>query len=300
MLSAAYAERLAGKVIGFSQIGSESGLRTAETSVTKQVASDPGENGAGWSTLIRILTGAYQPDEGELLLDGQPITLRDPLHGQGCGIGTVYQEVNLLPNRSVAETLFLGRQPTRRGLVDRRRIDAQARELLARYGLDIDVRAELSEDSVAVRQIVAIARAVELSGKVLVLDEPTASLDRNEVQRLFEVVRGLKAEGSAIIFITHFLDQVFDLADRVTILCHGKKVATQAEHRRCRADDAGQGRGLRTSPDRAGRSDARPGPRRRQGAEPQGPCPPSTLPCTRAKWSALRAVPARAGPRSRG
>jgi simple sugar transport system ATP-binding protein len=187
-----------------------------------------GENGAGKSTLIKILTGAYHPDEGEILLDGQPIMLRDPLHGQQYGIGTVYQEVNLLPNRSVSENLFLGRQPTRFGLVDHKRIDIAARELLSRYGLDIDVRAELSEFSVAVQQIVAIARAVELSGKVLVLDEPTASLDRNEVQRLFGVVRGLKAKGLAIIFITHFLDQVFELADRVTILRNGKKVATQA------------------------------------------------------------------------
>ncbi|NJS39978.1 MAG: sugar ABC transporter ATP-binding protein [Rhodobacteraceae bacterium] len=186
-----------------------------------------GENGAGKSTLIKILTGAYQPDAGELLLDGQPITLRDPLHGQGYGIGTVYQEVNLLPNRSVAENLFLGRQPTRFGLVRRHEIEARARQLMAGYGLDIDVRAELSEFSVAVQQIVAIARAVELSGKVLVLDEPTASLDRTEVQRLFGVIRGLKAKGLAIIFITHFLDQVFDLADRVTILRNGKKVATQ-------------------------------------------------------------------------
>ena len=187
-----------------------------------------GENGAGKSTLIKILTGAFHPDAGEVLLDGQPITLRDPLHGQSFGIGTVYQEVNLLPNRSVAENLFLGRQHTRYGLVDRKRMDTEARQLLARYGLDIDVRAELSEFSVAVQQIVAIARAVELSGKVLVLDEPTASLDRNEVQRLFDVVRGLKAKGLAIIFITHFLDQVFELADRVTILRNGKKVATQA------------------------------------------------------------------------
>ena len=186
-----------------------------------------GENGAGKSTLIKILTGAYQPDGGELLLDGQPITLRDPLHGQGYGIGTVYQEVNLLPNRSVAENLFLGRQPTRFGMVKRHEIEGRASNLLARYGLDLDVRAELSEYSVAVQQIVAIARAVELSGKVLVLDEPTASLDRNEVQRLFDVVRSLKAKGLAIIFITHFLDQVFDLADRVTILRNGKKVATQ-------------------------------------------------------------------------
>ena len=197
------------------------------TALPGEVHALLGENGAGKSTLIKILTGAYQPDGGELLLEGQPITLRDPLHGQGYGIGTVYQEVNLLPNRSVAENLFLGRQPTRFGLVNRREIERRASELLARYGLEIDVRDDLSDYSVAVQQIVAIARAVELSGKVLVLDEPTASLDRNEVQRLFDVVRGLKAKGLAIIFITHFLDQVFDLADRVTILRNGKKVATQ-------------------------------------------------------------------------
>lgn len=186
-----------------------------------------GENGAGKSTLIKILTGAYQPDGGTLLLDGAPIALRDPLQGQSYGIGTVYQEVNLLPNRSVAENLFLGRQPTRFGMVQRRAIYAKARDLLATYGLNIDVRADLSEFSVAVQQIVAIARAVELSGKVLVLDEPTASLDRIEVQRLFDVVRALKAKGLAIVFITHFLDQVFEISDRVTILRNGKKVTTQ-------------------------------------------------------------------------
>lgn len=186
-----------------------------------------GENGAGKSTLIKILTGAYQPDGGTVLLDGAPVSFRDPLQAQGYGIGTVYQEVNLLPNRSVAENLFLGRQPTRFGLVRRREIESRARTLLADYGLEIDVRAELSEYSVAVQQIVAIARAVELSGKVLVLDEPTASLDRNEVQRLFDVVRNLKARGLGIIFITHFLDQVFELSDRVTILRNGRKIATQ-------------------------------------------------------------------------
>ncbi len=187
-----------------------------------------GENGAGKSTLIKILTGAYQPDEGEVLLDGAPVRFSDPLQAQTYGIGTVYQEVNLLPNRSVAENLFLGHQPTRFGIVQRRVIDARARDLLASYGLDIDVRAELGSFSVAVQQIVAIARAVELSGKVLVLDEPTASLDAKEVQKIFEVIAALKARGLAIIFITHFLDQVFAIADRVTILRNGKLIGTRA------------------------------------------------------------------------
>ncbi|PZQ95617.1 MAG: sugar ABC transporter ATP-binding protein [Cereibacter sphaeroides] len=186
-----------------------------------------GENGAGKSTLIKILTGAYQADEGEVLLNGASVSFRDPLQAQAHGIGTVYQEVNLLPNRSVAENLFLGHQPTRFGLVRKSIIEDRAREVLSTYGLEIDVRAELGSYSVAVQQIVAIARAVELSGKVLVLDEPTASLDRNEVKRMFEVVDRLKKRGLAIIFITHFLDQVFAISDRVTILRNGRKVGTE-------------------------------------------------------------------------
>jgi len=187
-----------------------------------------GENGAGKSTLIKVLTGAYQPDGGAVLADGVPVVLNNPQHAQTHGIGTVYQEVNLLPNRSVAENLYLGHQPTRFGLVDRRRMEREARAILARYGLDLDPGSELGMHSVAVQQIVAIARAVELSGKVLILDEPTASLDRNEVERLFEVIRTLKASGLAIVFITHFLDQVFAISDRVTILRNGKLIETRA------------------------------------------------------------------------
>ena len=187
-----------------------------------------GENGAGKSTLIKILTGAYQPDAGEVLLDGQPVTYRDPLQAQADGIGTVYQEVNLVPNLSVAENLFLGHQPMKWGFVDRKAMDSGARSVLAEYGLEtLDVRAELGSFSVAVQQIVAIARAVRLSGKVLVLDEPTASLDRAEVQRLFAVIAQLKSRGLAVLFITHFLDQVFEISDRVTILRNGKLVSSQ-------------------------------------------------------------------------
>ncbi|MBK8082399.1 MAG: sugar ABC transporter ATP-binding protein [Devosia sp.] len=187
-----------------------------------------GENGAGKSTLIKILTGAYQPDGGMVLADGVPISLESPQQAQAHGIGTVYQEVNLLPNRSVAENLFLGHQPTRFGLIDRRRMERDSRAILARYGLGIDPSSELGAHSVAVQQIVAIARAVELSGKVLILDEPTASLDRNEVERLFEIIAGLKSSGLAIVFITHFLDQVFAIADRATILRNGRLIETRA------------------------------------------------------------------------
>ncbi len=188
-----------------------------------------GENGAGKSTLIKILTGAYIPDGGTITVDGEVVNFTTPQQAQTAGIGTVYQEVNLLPNMTVIDNLFIGRQPTNRfGLVDKRRMERESREILATYGLDIDVKAELSTFSVAVQQIIAIARAVELSGKVLILDEPTASLDRSEVEKLFGIVRQLRDRGLAIVFITHFLDQVFELSDRVTVLRNGRLVGTEA------------------------------------------------------------------------
>lgn len=186
-----------------------------------------GENGAGKSTLIKCLTGAYQRDEGELSLEGRPISPASTLEAQELGIGTVYQEVNLLPNLSVAENLTFGRQPTRFGMVDQRRMRREAEALLSGYGVDVDVRRDLGTYSVAIQQIVAIARAVALSGKVLILDEPTASLDSREVAVLFDVVRGLRERGLGIIFISHFLDQVYEIADRVTVLRNGTRVITE-------------------------------------------------------------------------
>ncbi|MBC2886154.1 sugar ABC transporter ATP-binding protein [Ochrobactrum sp. CM-21-5] len=186
-----------------------------------------GENGAGKSTLIKIITGAYHGFGGSILLEGQPIAPASVAEAQKLGIGTVYQEVNLLENLTVAENLFLGRQPHRFGLVDRRHMEKDATSLLARYGLAIDVSAPLSAYSVAVRQIIAIARAVDLSGKVLVLDEPTASLDAREVEMLFGVLRQLKTEGLGIIVITHFLDQVYAIADCATVLRNGRLVGSR-------------------------------------------------------------------------
>ncbi|KXF79510.1 sugar ABC transporter ATP-binding protein [Paramesorhizobium deserti] len=185
-----------------------------------------GENGAGKSTLIKVLTGVHHPDSGVIRFEGQEITVRDTLQAQHLGIGTVYQEVNLLPNLPVAENLFIGRQPKRFGFVDRREMERRARALLAQYGMDIDVSADLSRYSVAVQQLIAIARAVDLSGKVLILDEPTASLDKNETEMLFAVMRQLKARGMGIVFITHFLDQVYAVSDRVTILRNGRLAGT--------------------------------------------------------------------------
>ncbi|SFE23419.1 sugar ABC transporter ATP-binding protein [Roseivivax sediminis] len=186
-----------------------------------------GENGAGKSTLIKCLTGAYQRDEGELHLDGAPISPASTQEAQALGIGTVYQEVNLLPNLSVAENLTFGRQPTRFGMIDQRAMRHQAEELLSGYGLGVDVRRDLGSYSVAVQQLVAIARAVALSGKVLILDEPTASLDARETAMLFDVMRGLRDRGLGIVFISHFLDQVYEVADRATVLRNGQRIVTE-------------------------------------------------------------------------
>ncbi|WP_417741780.1 sugar ABC transporter ATP-binding protein [Salipiger sp.] len=183
-----------------------------------------GENGAGKSTLIKCLTGAYRRDAGTLLMDGQEIHPVSTADSQRLGIGTVYQEVNLLPNLTVAENLFLGRQPMRGGFIARRRMNEEARAVLAGYGLRIDPAEPLTAYSVAIQQVIAIARAVEMSGKVLILDEPTASLDHDEVQLLFDVIRQVKARGLAVVFITHFLDQVFAISDRATVLRNGRVV----------------------------------------------------------------------------
>jgi simple sugar transport system ATP-binding protein len=186
-----------------------------------------GENGAGKSTLIKCLTGAYHRDGGTITLDGRAIDPRDTFEAQRLGIGTVYQEVNLLPNLSVAENLYLGRQPMRFGMTRTGEMVRLSRALLAQYGLDIDVRLPLSSFSVAVQQVVAIARAVDLSGKVLILDEPTASLDTHEVEVLFRIVDDLRQRGLGIIFITHFLEQVYAIADRITVLRNGRLVGTR-------------------------------------------------------------------------
>lgn len=183
-----------------------------------------GENGAGKSTLIKLITGVHKPDAGEIYLNGQEIEVHSPYEAQQHGISPVYQEINLIPTLSVAENIFLGRQPMRFGFVNTAAANRKARELLKRYYLDIDVTRTLSSYSIAVQQLVAIARGVDMSAQVLILDEPTASLDRTEVNILFEVIRSLKAEGIGIILITHFLDQVYEISDRITILRNGHKV----------------------------------------------------------------------------
>ncbi len=186
-----------------------------------------GENGAGKSTLIKTLTGVYPRDNSNIFLDGQSINPKSTAHAQQLGIGTVYQEVNLLPNMSVMDNLFIGREPKRFGFIDRKAMQQQAQDIMQGYGLNIDVTLPLNHFSVAMQQIIAIARAVSLSAKILILDEPTASLDSNEVQMLFNIMAELRNQGMGLIFITHFLDQVYQISDRITVLRNGQLVGTR-------------------------------------------------------------------------
>jgi monosaccharide-transporting ATPase len=183
-----------------------------------------GENGAGKSTLIKVMTGAVRGDAGEIWLDGRLVRIDSPGEARAAGIGAVYQEVNLVPTMSVTKNLTLGRQPRRFGLIDWRRARALARDKLKRLDLDLDLERPLGSYSVAIQQLIAIARALEDDARVLVLDEPTASLDAHETQRLFEILRDLKSRGLAIVFISHFIDQVYQIADRITVLRNGIRV----------------------------------------------------------------------------
>ncbi len=168
-----------------------------------------GENGAGKSTLIKVMTGALRRDAGEIRLDGRAVEIDSPGQARALGIGAVYQEVNLVPTMSVTKNLTLGRQPRRFGLISWGQARERAEERLRRLKVEIDVDRPLGSYSVAIQQLVAIARALEDDTRVLVLDEPTASLDANETELLFSVVRELKGRGLAIVFITHFIDQVY-------------------------------------------------------------------------------------------
>ena len=183
-----------------------------------------GENGAGKSTLIKVLTGVYRRDAGTADLAGNAIDPRSTLEAEAAGISTVYQEVNLVGTLSIAENILLGRQPRRFGIIrwgETRRLAEQA---LARLGLNLDVSRQLDTCSMAIQQMVAIARALDVNARVLILDEPTSSLDDQETAALFKVMRQLREEGLAIVFVTHFLDQVYEISDRITVLRNGTLV----------------------------------------------------------------------------
>jgi ribose transport system ATP-binding protein len=187
-----------------------------------------GQNGAGKSTLVRILTGAHRRDTGEVIFDGQAVDFRTPQAAQQAGVSTIYQEINLVPYRSIAENIFLGREPRRFGLLDWRTMNRNARDLLRRLDISLDVTRPLYELNVALQQMVALARALSHESKLVVLDEPTSSLDEHEVQTLFAVIRGLQRDGVSVLFITHRLDELYAVCDRVTIMRDGQTVAERA------------------------------------------------------------------------
>ncbi len=194
-----------------------------------------GENGAGKSTLMKILSGAYMKDTGRIYIDGKRVEIQNPYHAQLLGISTIYQELNVTPNQTVAQNIFLGREIKRKGIlgkldfVDKKEMERRAKELLNRVGANIDPRELVKNLSVAQRQMVEIAKALSLEAKIIIMDEPTSALGPEEVEKLFEIIRQLKEQGIAIIFISHRLEEVFKIADRITILRDGKLVGVMSK-----------------------------------------------------------------------
>ncbi|HVU90847.1 MAG TPA: sugar ABC transporter ATP-binding protein [Jatrophihabitans sp.] len=183
-----------------------------------------GENGAGKSTLIKVATGVYEADSGEVRLDGRRVHFSSPLAAQQAGISTIYQEINLVPLMSVARNLFLNREPRWFGIIDSRRMKREARRILREYGVDVNVGRPLRELGLGAQQMVAIARAVQIDAKVVIMDEPTSSLEPREVETLFGVIDRLKAQGIAIVYVSHRLDELFRICDRVTVMRDGRVV----------------------------------------------------------------------------
>ncbi|HET7846059.1 MAG TPA: sugar ABC transporter ATP-binding protein [Acidimicrobiia bacterium] len=189
-----------------------------------EVHSLMGENGAGKSTLIKALTGVYPIDSGSIDVTGSSRIFHSTFDAEAAGISTVYQEINLCTNLSVGENVMLGHEPRKGGRIDWKAVHKLAAGHLEGMGISIDTRSLLSNHSIAIQQLVAISRAMVLDAKVFILDEPTSSLDRSEVERLFAVIRDLRDRGAAILFVSHFLDQVYEISDRITVLRNGKLV----------------------------------------------------------------------------
>lgn len=184
-----------------------------------------GQNGAGKSTLIKIVTGVYRRDAGEVIFNGAPSTISSPREAQTAGIATIYQELNLVPLRSVTENVMMGYEPKRMGLfIDWPEAHRRTRKILNRFGIEIDVTASLGSYSTAIQQLVAIARAVSLNARLVIMDEPTSSLDASEIKVLFSVVRGLRDSGVSVLYVSHFLDELFEICDRVTTMRDGRTV----------------------------------------------------------------------------
>jgi ribose transport system ATP-binding protein len=201
-------------------------LRDASLAVAPgEVHALIGQNGAGKSTLIKILTGVHRRDAGEVRLGGRPVDLRSPRDAQGAGIATIYQELTLVPQRTVTENIVLGYEPRRPwGAIDWRAADARARAALARFGIELDLHRPLGSYPTAIQQLVAIGRAASMEARLVIMDEPTSSLDEREVETLFGVIRQLKASGTSVLYVSHFLDELFAVCDAVTVMRDGRTV----------------------------------------------------------------------------
>tara|TARA_R100001143_G_scaffold63591_1_gene73045 strand:- start:69714 stop:71198 length:1485 start_codon:yes stop_codon:yes gene_type:complete len=187
-----------------------------------------GENGAGKSTLMKILSGAYVKDGGDIIIDGKRIEIESPAHAQNLGIGIIYQEFNLNPHLSVAENIFLGREPTIfPGIINWKKIYNDAQEILNSLCVDIDAKQTVETLGVAMQQMVEVAKALSLNARILIMDEPTASLSNNEIEALFKTIKKLQSDGVAIIYISHRLEEIFKIGNRVTVLRDGKYVNTK-------------------------------------------------------------------------
>lgn len=219
-----YVLQMQGIVKNFSGVKA---LKGVDFSVYKgEVHALVGENGAGKSTLIKILTGVYPKDGGTIILDNEEVAVHSPFEAQKLGISPIYQELNLIPELTVAENIFLGYAPKKKGVIDWRQMERAAEEAVAAMGIDVDVRAKVSSLGAAHQQMVAIVRAIQFDCKLMVMDEPTSSLDKKEVEALMRVIRELKRKGIAVIFISHRLDELFEICDRATILKDGSLVGT--------------------------------------------------------------------------
>src|SRR3954451_23758750 len=200
-------------------------LREAHFEVARgEVHALIGQNGAGKSTLIKVLTGVYARDSGRIEFDGRDVALPSPHAAQLAGLSTIYQEVNLVPFRSVAENVFLNREPRRFGLIDWRRMNRDTAAILRRLDIDADVPRPLNEYSIATQQMTALARALSTAAKLVIMDEPTSALAEQEVQTLFRVIRQLKSEGISVVFVSHRLDELYAVCDRVTVMRDGRTI----------------------------------------------------------------------------
>lgn len=212
-------------------------LADVEMSVRKgEVHALIGANGAGKSTLIKILAGAYRMDGGSIWYDGNEVCINTPKQAKDLGIAIIYQELNLMKTLTVAENIYIGRQPKRDGFISWPTMYAQARRLLDQLGIQLDVRQQVGRLSIAQQQMVEIAKALSIHAKLVIMDEPTSSLTRKEIQILFSIIRRLKQQGISVIFISHRLDEIFDISDRVTVLRDGRYIDT------CNTDDIDRGK----------------------------------------------------------